>query len=451
MAHPGFYAYGIAAAIMTFYLSVSFVIGLFGRDYKYVKPKEIEPKNQRSVDVFLPICGEPIEVIENTWKHVRALDWVNLNVYVLDDGCSVEAKHLAEDYGFNYYVRPNRGVNKKAGNMRYAFQLTHGDFILVLDADFCPRPDFLKETIPSFLEDHTVAIVQTPQFFRVLPDQTWVEKGAGYIQELFYRLIQVNRQKFGGAICVGTNAVYRREALEPFGGTALIDYSEDVHTGFNIMTDGWNIKYMPLCLAAGICPDNLPGFFIQQYRWAMGSITLFLNKEFWKSRLTVMQKICYLSGMLYYITTGLGIFLTPLPAMLVLSMKPQSIMWYNCLFSVPSFIYGTLMIGAWSKAPFGMYAIRARAVAYYAHLFALWDKLFGTMAPWVPSGAVKKVKRFVSYKTLTFYWNSIISAITLSLIAYRANGEIVWYHLLPTLFFCVYNYWVAMSVLKDID
>lgn len=80
---------------------------------------------------------------------------------------------------------------KKAGNLRYAFARTSGDFIVILDADFCPRPDFLWETLPYML-DPSIAIVQTPQFFRYRREQRWVERGAGMVQELFYRVVQVS-------------------------------------------------------------------------------------------------------------------------------------------------------------------------------------------------------------------------------------------------------------------
>lgn len=88
--------------------------------------------------------------------------------------------------------RPNRPELKKAGNLRYAFAHTTGETIVILDADFCPRPDFLRETLPYFL-DSTIGIVQTPQFFRYREEQSWVEKGAGVTQEFFYRLVQVCR------------------------------------------------------------------------------------------------------------------------------------------------------------------------------------------------------------------------------------------------------------------
>jgi cellulose synthase (UDP-forming) len=41
-------------------------------------------------------------------------------------------------------------------------------------------------------EDPRVAILQTPQYFRATSEQTWVERGAGSLQEIFYRFIQVS-------------------------------------------------------------------------------------------------------------------------------------------------------------------------------------------------------------------------------------------------------------------
>ena len=137
--------------------------------------------------------------------------------------------------------------------------------------DFCPRPDFLSEIIPIHLAKPDTAIVQTPQFFRTSIDQSWVEQGAGAVQELFYRVVQINRNRFGASICVGSNAVYRRSALEEVGGTAEIGFSEDVHTGFYAVNRGWKVRYLPLCLACGICPDTPRAFFSQQMRWCMVS------------------------------------------------------------------------------------------------------------------------------------------------------------------------------------
>lgn len=65
--------------------------------------------------------------------------------------------------------------------------------------------------------------------------------------------------------------------------------------------------YLPLCLAIGVCPDEPRSFFMQQYRWCAGNLSLVLRREFWTADITAFQKICFLSGMLYYLFTALVI------------------------------------------------------------------------------------------------------------------------------------------------
>ena len=155
---------------------------------------------------------------------------------------------------------------------------TGRELIVILDADFVPRADFLAETLP-YMDDPKIAIVQTPQFFRTDPRQTWVERAAGAVQEVFYRSIQVARDRLGASICVGSSAVYRRAALDAEGGTTLIAYAEDVHTGLDARRNGWNLVYVPLALTTGMCPDNLDAFVLQQYRWCTGSTSTILTSR----------------------------------------------------------------------------------------------------------------------------------------------------------------------------
>ena len=51
-------------------------------------------------------------------------------------------------------------------------QVSCGDFILLLDADFAPRHDLLNEALPYMDAYPDTGIVQTPQFFRIADDQT---------------------------------------------------------------------------------------------------------------------------------------------------------------------------------------------------------------------------------------------------------------------------------------
>ncbi len=85
----------------------------------------IQADYRPSVDIFLPVCGESLAILDNTWKHVAALKYSGrLNVYVLDDAHSDEVSALAAQYRFHCIRRDDRPKLKKAGNLRYAFKQT---------------------------------------------------------------------------------------------------------------------------------------------------------------------------------------------------------------------------------------------------------------------------------------------------------------------------------------
>lgn len=426
----GFWWFSAFVTLNAFYLGVSYLVGLMAKPFQVENHWNLVRDNKDflpSVDVYLPTCGEPLEILANAYNYVSQLEWPKMRVYVLDDSARVEVCTMAMEKGFTYWSRPNRGVLKKSGNVRSLFPQTEGEFILILDADFTPRKDLLKNMIPYF-KDKKLAILQTPQFFTVEKSMNWVQRGASTIQELFYRLIQVNRDHYGAAICVGTNAVYRRKALEPMGGSYPIEHSEDVHTGFWCLTKGWRVRYVPINLSAGVCPNSVKAFLMQQYRWCSGSTSLFLNRKFfWKAKLTIMQRLSFLSGMLYYQATALGVFFTPLPGILMAWFAPENIFWFNYFFSIPSFVFGTLHMKMWNKQPYGIFAVRARAVSYWAHAFALWDRLTGSVVSWVPTNAkIDRNSVYARFKIIMPTWTIATLALGFSGIVVNGSPNKIW-------------------------
>ncbi|KDR73343.1 hypothetical protein GALMADRAFT_270161 [Galerina marginata CBS 339.88] len=440
---------GIFVAFIQIYLLCSYLVGYCGRDFNSEQHRQIVAEHSYtsdtgfpSVDIYLPCCKEPLEVLENTYKYVAKLDYPNFKVWVLDDGGLDTVKRLAGAYGFNYITRDNKPHLKKAGNLRYAFPRTTGDFFVIFDADFCPRHDFLSEMLPYTKWNPKIAIIQSPQFFHPCPEQTWVEQGASSTQEFFYRIVQVNRDRFGAAICVGSNALYRREALVEVGGTAEIGHSEDVHTGFYAVTRGWTLKYIPLALACGISPDTPPACFSQQMRWCSGSSTLLTNPDFWKSNLSLIQKLCYMSGMLFYTSAGMMIFVNHLPGPLLVWLSPHLVLWYNCFFAVPSVIYCTIIFRLWSRQKYNFNVNFVYTIQQYAYFMAIKDRIFNTTALWVPSGdnnahvgAGQKKKapnnKYRNMRILCAVWTWGTSGAMYAGVAYRIVQGYHWYHFLP--------------------
>jgi hypothetical protein len=210
-----------------------------------------------TVDVFLPSCGEPLAVLNNTLRYVSQMNWSGLKtVYVLDDSAREMVRDLADLYNFQYIVRPNPGEMKKAGNLTHAMGVSTGEFIAVIDADFAVRPEFLYETMPYF-SDPQVGIVQTAQYFDVTNRSfSYIQRYAGTLQEIFFRFIQPARDRYKAAICAGTNLVYRRSAVVAAGGFAQVPIGEDVHSGVKLWWAGYETRYLPLCLAKGVAPTD---------------------------------------------------------------------------------------------------------------------------------------------------------------------------------------------------
>ncbi|CAM9131093.1 unnamed protein product [Ectocarpus sp. 12 AP-2014] len=427
-------------------------VAIWGKDFKPEVHAEMlkasEEKGYRpSVDVFLPVCKEPLRLLANTWKYVAALDYPDLKVFVLDDGASEGVQALASTFGFEYVLRTDVPALKKAGNLRNAFARTSGEAIAIFDADFCPRADFLKETVPYLGEDPTIGIVQTPQYFRHRKEQTWVEQGAGVSQEFFYRMVQMNQDRFNAAVCVGSCGLYRRAALEPLGGMAAIEHSEDMYTGYKMTENGFKIKYVPLALAMGTCPDEPQSFFMQQYRWCKGSATLVREKGFWTSNISKRHKLCFLNGMLYYMGTALLLFVAPLPIMLLVWVEADGVLWYHSGFMLPSLIFAGIVLPLWSKQHYGMSSHRIKIIQYYAHLFAIKDSLFGVSAPWVPSGVSRSSSS--QYKLsvrLMVAWSILSTVLIIGGCAWRMTTT-TWYHFVPAMAFAVGSFILNMSTL----
>jgi cellulose synthase (UDP-forming) len=422
-----FGAYTVAYCV---YQVVSLPVNFAGRSFDLAAHQSLvgawHPRRYPSVDIFLPICGEPIEVLRNTWIGVFELVQAypgDAYVYVLDDGPSDEARMQAPSFGFVYVRRPALRQHKKAGNLNYAFRHTNSEHIVIFDADFRPRADFLAETLP-YMDKPDVGIVQTPQFFRASRRQTWVERAAGPTLEVFYRAVQVSRDRFGSALCVGSNAVYRRAALAPMRGFTEIPYAEDSHTGLDVRYYGYELSYIPVPLAAGICPATLDAFMRQQYRWCCGATSLVWTRHMWRVQMPWTSRLPYIAGWLWNFTTGLRTLIVPLIPVTLLIFLPGEILLRNALLLLPAVLTSTILYPLWHNAPYSPRIWPLAIAVGWAQVLAIWDYARGKVMSWQPSrGPGDATRRFWWGVTL---WNGTIALAWLGLAAWRIQQTGSW-------------------------
>jgi cellulose synthase (UDP-forming) len=426
------------------YLLISNIIGFLYKPFPYKKHQEkvkgFAQRNQwPSVDVFLPVCGEPIEVLRNTWEGVREMrDWYEgaMNIYVLDDKALASCENAAHEYGFTYLTRPNRGVMKKAGNLKYGYEHSDGDFILILDADFRPHPDMVVEMLP-YMDDQRVGIVQSPQFFDT-DGLEGLEYGAGNIQRHFYSIVQRARGSVGGSICVGSCGLYRRAALDQVGGTYQIEHSEDVWTGYSLRAKGWEIQYIPIPLSKGLCPDDLHAFFKQQNRWNSGSMSLLTSRFFWTAPTPWHTKLSYISGFMYYLSNPLLLLFPIQNFVMVYDTTP--IEWYVGLIFVPSVVFTTCFMWKHVYRDVKYGTVLAYMMALWSYSYAMIARLFGSTEKWEATGGnqglSKGFKRMVLVST-TYY---IVYAFTVVYsFATGAISPVDWHYSL-TIFWILVNF-----------
>ncbi|MFC7530961.1 glycosyltransferase family 2 protein [Actinoplanes sp. GCM10030250] len=264
-----------------------------------------------TIDVFITVYGEPLDIILVTLRAARDMV-VEHRVWVLDDGDSDEVRDAAAAEGVGY-LRRNQHLHAKAGNINAALLRTDGEFVVILDADHVPSPDFLVRALPH-MQDPGVAFVQTPQAFPSA--RGLVAEGSAESQKIFYELVLPGRNHFNAVFCVGTNVIFRRAALEEIGGMYVASNSEDIWTSIELQRRGWSSWFVPEVLARGLAPESLLPYFKQQFRWAYGAFEVMLRGRLFRrgTGLTVDQRFQYLLAGVNYLLSLAAIILMCLPA-----------------------------------------------------------------------------------------------------------------------------------------
>lgn len=339
-----------------------------------------------AVDIFLPWAGEDLEIHEEVVRAATRIEYENKKIYMLDDVGSIEHQKLAQKYDCIYLSRPNKGEYKKSGNLEFGYNHAQGEFVFILDADFIPTANSLHDMVPYIAADPTIGILQTPQYFEQNDDihrRSKIEFGGGNIVEEFYKIIMPSRDEFNAAMCVGTSALYRKEAFVKLNGTPKVHASEDLATGLLITQFGYHVKYLPLIISMGKSPDTYQAYFKQHMRWCSGNLVF---AEFWpKAKLSVMARLIYLINPFYYLSEALTIVFA-FQFLVLLHAHASSLSLVNFLYFLP-FIVVNKIISPQIKTNKGKIGTKLAAINNSYTYFYTFIRLFFKGQPdWFPTG-----------------------------------------------------------------
>ena len=233
-----------------------------------------------SVTIQLPIFNERY-VIDRLLQAATSLDYPRdrLQIQVIDDSTddtTQRAAELVDQYraqGFDIELRhrSNR-QGYKAGALADAMPYATGEFLALFDADFCPDPSFLQRTIPHFVGDGQLGMVQT-RWGHYNHDQSWLTAAQAIALDKHFAMEQTVRHrgdlfpKFNGA-----GGVWRRHCLEDAGGWEDDTVCEDLCLSTRAILRGWEFRFLNDVVTPAELPSTITAYKSQQARWAKGSL-----------------------------------------------------------------------------------------------------------------------------------------------------------------------------------
>ena len=183
---------------------------------------------------------------------------------------AVSERYRALGYDVRYIGRDNR-KGYKAGALQKGTELARGEFLLVFDADFVPRPEMLREVLPYFT-DPRVGMVQA-RWEHLNRDYSLLTRIQSIFLDGHFVIEHTARHRSGRFFNFnGTAGIWRRSCLEEAGGWQSDTLTEDLDASYRAQLAGWRFVYLKDVVAPAELPVDMNAFKSQQHRWAKGSI-----------------------------------------------------------------------------------------------------------------------------------------------------------------------------------
>jgi cellulose synthase (UDP-forming) len=321
----------------------------------------LEKKNF-SVDIYIPACGEPVDIIQKTLTAALSIDYENKKVYVLDDNEDDNLRSLCSQLHAEYIRRPTH-EGRKAGNLNYAMKATSGDLILAIDADQIVKPEIINSIIGYFTID-PIGFVQTKQSFNLPKDDPW-----GNADEVFYKVMMPGKDYDNAAISCGSGVMYRRKALDSIGGFSSWNLVEDLYTSLLLHCKGWRSVYHDTGYTEGTAPRDVISHSKQRWQWAVDSQRMFIwNNPLFKKGLGFYQRLQYFHTGFHYIVFGLFLpvfFMLPIWALFTHHFMLREPFWYYIAARAPYFL---------------LYVISNKIITEKLHTFKVFQAQAGLFA-----------------------------------------------------------------------
>jgi cellulose synthase/poly-beta-1,6-N-acetylglucosamine synthase-like glycosyltransferase len=244
------------------------------------------------VTIQLPVYNE-MYVVERLIDAVCRIEYPRelLEIQVLDDSTDstteiIESKiseKRSEGFNILHLKRADRS-GYKAGALKEGLKLAEGEFIAIFDADFVPRPDFLKVTLPCF-KDKKAGMVQS-RWEHLNKEYSLLTKLQAAALDAHFLIDQEVKNRSGYYITFnGTAGIWRKQCIMEAGSWQDDTLAEDLDLSIRAQLKGWKFLFLNNYTTPGELPADIGGLKAQQFRWTKGAVqnAKKLLPQVWKS------------------------------------------------------------------------------------------------------------------------------------------------------------------------
>ncbi len=237
--------------------------------------------------------------------------------------------------GKGYQIKVIRRKDRtgfKAGALAEGMKTAKGEFIAVFDADFVPPGDYLLKTIPFFLDDKNLGLVQARWGHLNRKSSLLTRAQSLGIDGHF--MIEQSARNWGGLFMNfnGTAGIWRKEAIIDGGGWEWDTLTEDMDLSYRVQFKGWETIYLPDLIVPAEIPEDINAFKSQQFRWAKGSVetAIKLFPSLLRMEIPLFKKIEAFFHLTHYFVHPFMLILAifALPVMILLENGPGPILFF---------------------------------------------------------------------------------------------------------------------------
>lgn len=210
-------------------------------------------------------------VIADTIRQLRAIDWPEVEIIVVDDGSTDSTPEILGELaraGWIRYVR--KDVNEgKAMALNDAIPLVSNELMLVVDADARPNPDVLRWMVPHFVKVPRVAAVTGNP--RVINTTTLLTKLQAIEFSATVSVLRRAQATWGRLMTFsGICTMLRRSAVESVGRFKPEMATEDIALAWQLQRAFFDVRYEPQAVFGMEVPETLGAWWRQRKRWGRG-------------------------------------------------------------------------------------------------------------------------------------------------------------------------------------